>query len=74
MSALRAVCGEDHDPILGLWPRRILTTARGRRTGPPRVPPPLTWAAALPAARPGDAAASPAFRAGGAAAAHGATK
>ncbi|KAJ1082221.1 hypothetical protein NDU88_002389 [Pleurodeles waltl] len=41
MSALRAVRGEDCDPILGLRPRRVLTKARGWKKGPPR---PLTRA------------------------------
>ncbi|KAJ1192949.1 hypothetical protein NDU88_002255 [Pleurodeles waltl] len=53
---------EDRDPILGLRPRRVLTTARGRRKEQPRAPRPLTRAVASPAARLGDAAASPAVR------------
>ncbi|KAJ1216994.1 hypothetical protein NDU88_004592 [Pleurodeles waltl] len=57
MSVSRAVRSEDRDPILGLWPRRALTIARGRRKGPPRAPRPLTRAAAFPAARPRLAAA-----------------
>ncbi|KAJ1174174.1 hypothetical protein NDU88_005997 [Pleurodeles waltl] len=66
--------GKDRDTILGLRPRRIQTTARGRRKGPLRVPQPLTRAAASPAARPEDAAAFPAARPGGAAAARGVTR
>ncbi|KAJ1106869.1 hypothetical protein NDU88_004267 [Pleurodeles waltl] len=66
-------CGEERDPILGLRPRRIQTTVRGQRKGPPRVPRPLTRAAASPVAWPEDAAASPAAQPGGAAAARGVT-
>ncbi|KAJ1166301.1 hypothetical protein NDU88_006709 [Pleurodeles waltl] len=42
MSALRAVRGEDRDPILGLRLRRALIIACGQRKGPPRAPRPLT--------------------------------
>ncbi|KAJ1173350.1 hypothetical protein NDU88_005186 [Pleurodeles waltl] len=73
MSASCAVRGENRDPILGLRPRRAITTVRGRRKGPPRAPRPLTRAAACPAARPGDSVASHAVRPEGAAAARGAT-
>ncbi|KAJ1171080.1 hypothetical protein NDU88_002951 [Pleurodeles waltl] len=54
--APRTVRGEDRRPILGLRPRRIKETARGRRKGPPRGPRHSTLAAASPAARPGDVA------------------
>ncbi|KAJ1215401.1 hypothetical protein NDU88_003010 [Pleurodeles waltl] len=40
--------GEDPGPILGLRPRRVLTTACGRRKGLLRAPRPLTRAAAPP--------------------------
>ncbi|KAJ1216797.1 hypothetical protein NDU88_004396 [Pleurodeles waltl] len=73
MSASRAVRGKDRDPILGLRPRRVLTTVCGRRKGAPRAPQPLTRAAASPTARPGDAAAPLPVQPGGAAAAHGGT-
>ncbi|KAJ1102277.1 hypothetical protein NDU88_007329 [Pleurodeles waltl] len=53
MSASRAVCCEDRDPILGLRPRRVLMTARGQRKGPLRAPQPLTRTAAPPAGRHG---------------------
>ncbi|KAJ1163505.1 hypothetical protein NDU88_003963 [Pleurodeles waltl] len=43
--------GEDRDPILGLMPRRVLTTARGRRKG-------LSGSATFDTVRPGGAAAA----------------
>ncbi|KAJ1082222.1 hypothetical protein NDU88_002390 [Pleurodeles waltl] len=51
MSASRAVRGKDRGPILGLRPHRVLTTARGRKKGPPRALRPLTRPVASPAAR-----------------------
>ncbi|KAJ1146514.1 hypothetical protein NDU88_012783 [Pleurodeles waltl] len=55
--------------LLGLRPRCVLTTARGRRKGQPRAPRPPTQAVASSAARPGGAEAPPAVPLGGAAAA-----
>ncbi|KAJ1148965.1 hypothetical protein NDU88_001789 [Pleurodeles waltl] len=70
---MRAVRSENRNPILGLWPRRALITARGRRKGPLRTLRPLARTAASPAARLRAAEASPAVWPGCASAARGAT-